>query len=426
MEVIVIGAGASGLMAAVTAAREGAKVTLLEKGRKPGRKLAVTGNGKCNLTNIHMDSQSFRGEEPDFVLPVLSQFKIPDTIRFFSGLGIYTKNRDGGIYPHSEQAVQVVQALAEEAAHRKVKCKYQTDIRCIEKKGGKFLVHTEGWTYEGDACILACGSPAAPDTGASADGYAYAQAFGHCLIPVYPVLTGLKTKGSLYPKLAGLRCEGKITVLADKAFAAESTGELQFTTYGISGIPAFQVSHYAVKAWEQGKKVLLCVDVLPDFEPEALLRFLEARAAQSSYKKASSYLSGLFHQKLIDVLLEEAGIPGNLPVEKITGEQIKRLARCIKGLSCPMSGHLDFSHAQACTGGVSTKEIHPVTMESRLVPGLYFAGEMVDIDGACGGYNLQWAWSSGYVAGMCAARGTGERALPQEKGKLSARENDNG
>lgn len=404
MDIIVIGAGASGLMAAITAARAGAKVTLLEKGKKPGRKLAVTGNGKCNLTNIHMDETCFRGEDPDFVLSALTQLRVSDTIRFFSELGIYTKNRDGGIYPHSEQAAQVVQILMEEASHQKVKCKFQTDIIGIEKKEDRFLVHTDGWTYEADACILATGSPAAPDTGADGSGYAYAKSFGHKIRPLYPVLTGLKAEKSVFPKLAGLRCEGRITVFADEKELYSDAGELQFTTYGVSGIPAFQVSHYAVKAWEAGKKVNLKVNVLPEFDAESLEFYLTARAEKNGHKSAGSFLTGLFHQKLIDVLLADAKIQPNTKVEQFTQNQIKALTHSILELSGEMTGHLDFSHAQVCTGGVSTDEIYAGTMESRLVKGLHFAGEMVDIDGACGGYNLQWAWSSGYVAGMHAAQ----------------------
>jgi len=404
MDVLVIGAGASGLMAAITAARAGAKVTLLEKGNKPGRKLAVTGNGKCNLTNIYMDETCFRGDDPDFVLPVLTQLRVPDTIRFFSELGIYTKNRDGGIYPHSEQAAQVVQILMEEALHHKVKCKYQTVIKGIEKKNDRFLVHTDGWTYEGDACILATGSLAAPETGADASGYDLAKSFGHTILPLYPVLTGLKAEKSAFPKLAGLRCEGRITVLADGKELYSDTGELQFTTYGVSGIPTFQISHYAVKAWEEGHNVSLKVSFLPEFNKESLEAYFRARMENSLHKTASGFLAGLFHEKLITVLLKEAKIRPDEKVKSFTPDMIKLLAGTILEMSADMTGHMDFSHAQVCTGGVSTAEIYAGTMESRLVKGLHFAGEIVDIDGACGGYNLQWAWSSGYVAGMHAAQ----------------------
>ena len=403
MDVIVIGAGAAGLMAAVTAARAGARVTVLEKGKKPGRKLAVTGNGRCNLTNVRMEASCFRGEDPSFALPALKQFGTKETLRFFLELGIYTKNRDGGLYPHSEQAAQVVQVLTEEAAHRKIKCKYQTDIQKVEKRNGRFLVYTPGWTYEADTCILATGSPAAPDTGADASGYGYAESFGHSIVPVYPVLTGLKAEGSLFPKLSGLRCEGRLTVLADGKETASDIGELQFTSYGISGIPAFQVSHYAVKAWEQGRSVELSVHVLPEFDEKSLPAFLKARAMSCGYKTASSFLAGLFPQKLIDVLLFASGILPDMQAEAFTDEQFYALSAAISHLSGRMTGHLDISHAQACTGGVATGEIDPCTMESHLVDGLFFAGEMTDIDGACGGYNLQWAWSSGYVAGKHAA-----------------------
>lgn len=193
MDVLVIGAGASGLMAAITAAKNGAKVTLLEKGAKAGRKLAITGNGRCNLTNTKIDEESFRGEHPDFAFGAFGQFDVQDTVRFFSSIGIYTKNRDHGLYPYSDQAPQVVQLLMEEAQRRKVKCKCSTEITKLEKKDGRFLAHTDGWTYEADACILACGSKAAPETGADGSGYDLAAGFGHTMVLVLPALTGLKS-----------------------------------------------------------------------------------------------------------------------------------------------------------------------------------------------------------------------------------------
>ena len=229
MDVLVIGAGASGLMAAITAAKNGAKVTLLEKGAKAGRKLAITGNGRCNLTNTKIDEESFRGEHPDFAFGAFGQFDVQDTVRFFSSIGIYTKNRDHGLYPYSDQAPQVVQLLMEEAQRRKVKCKCSTEITKLEKKDGRFLAHTDGWTYEADACILACGSKAAPETGADGSGYDLAAGFGHTMVLVLPALTGLKAEKSRYPKLAGLRCDGRVTVRCGDV-CTSSRGELQFTS----------------------------------------------------------------------------------------------------------------------------------------------------------------------------------------------------
>ena len=276
MDVLVIGAGASGLMAAITAAKNGAKVTLLEKGAKAGRKLAITGNGRCNLTNTKIDEESFRGEHPDFAFGAFGQFDVQDTVRFFSSIGIYTKNRDHGLYPYSDQAPQVVQLLMEEAQRRKVKCKCSTEITKLEKKDGRFLAHTDGWTYEADACILACGSKAAPETGADGSGYDLAAGFGHTMVPVLPALTGLKAEKSRYPKLAGLRCDGRVTVRCGDV-CTSSRGELQFTSYGISGIPTFQVSHQAVRCWAEGKPVELSVNFLPDFTEAQQRAFLDAR-----------------------------------------------------------------------------------------------------------------------------------------------------
>ena len=399
MDVLVIGAGASGLMAAITAAKNGAKVTLLEKGAKAGRKLAITGNGRCNLTNTKIDEESFRGEHPDFAFGAFGQFDVQDTVRFFSSIGIYTKNRDHGLYPYSDQAPQVVQLLMEEAQRRKVKCKCSTEITKLEKKDGRFLAHTDGWTYEADACILACGSKAAPETGADGSGYDLAAGFGHTMVPVLPALTGLKAEKSRYPKLAGLRCDGRVTVRCGDV-CTSSRGELQFTSYGISGIPTFQVSHQAVRCWAEGQPVELSVNFLPDFTEAQQRAFLDARLQQAPDRSAGSFLAGLFHQKLIEVLLLEAGIKTGTAMAAVPAEKKEKLYGLIQAMPAKMTGYMDFSHAQVCSGGVSTEEIDRETMESRRVPGLYFAGEMVDIDGACGGYNLQWAWSSGHCAGL--------------------------
>ncbi|MDO4307733.1 MAG: NAD(P)/FAD-dependent oxidoreductase [Eubacteriales bacterium] len=406
--VIVVGGGASGLMAAIIAAREGAAVTVLEHNDRPGRKICATGNGRCNLTNTEMPADAFRGTDPGFVRGILEQFPVTKTIRFFTELGIYTINKNGYLYPRSAQASCVTEVLCMEARSRKVKIKTNEHVTGITCENSLWKVHTDGWAYEGDAVILANGSCASNLLGADGSGYEMARTLGHTVIRPLPALTGLKCnyrpvseystrkvpdfkkgKKSRNPFTiwAGVRTEGELTLVIENEPPRIQRGELQLTDYGISGIPVFQLSRYAVRALEEGKKARMTVNFLPEFSKERLHVFLETRQKNCPYKDTREMLLGLFPDKLIQVLC-----------------QAPDLEEAILAFPLTITGGMDFKQAQVCSGGVDTAGINPETMESKLHPGLYFAGELVDIDGTCGGYNLQWAWSSGAVAGYHAAK----------------------
>ena len=381
--VVVVGGGAAGLMASLHAAAAGARTTVLEQNDKTGRKLLVTGNGRCNLTNLSLEPDSYRGEDPSFILPALERFGVMDTLRFFSELGIYTVNRQGYMYPRSGQAASVRDVLLMEAQNRKVRVKTREKVLEIKRTRSsekRFLVRTEGWQYPADAVILANGSPASDIPGACSSGYDLAASLGHHVIKPLPALVPLVCKEK-YP-WAGVRTEGELTLLVDGKPAARESGELQLTDYGISGIPVFQLSRYAVRALEDGKRAELLVDFFPDYPENDLEGFLETRKKNCPYKSTRELLIGLFPDKLIKVLTSR-----------------EPLIRSIKAFPLTVKGSGGFERAQVCQGGVDTAEVDPVTMESRLCPGLFFAGEILDIDGKCGGYNLQWAWSSGAAAG---------------------------
>ena len=428
--VLVIGGGASGLMAAIAAAEQGAKVTLLEKNRQVGKKILVTGNGRCNLTNENQDEACYRGGEPGFARTVFGNFGLPDTLRFFERLGVCAKSRNGYLYPYSDQASSVADALRMEAERLGVKLALGNQIleiralnpngasgdlgRPEEDRAGKasgdsavsgprFAARTEGWTYEGDACVLAAGSAAAPATGSDGSGYALAKSLGHRIIKPLPALVALRCRERFFERLAGLRMEASVRILADGKELARDWGEVQFTKTGISGIPVFQVSRWGVRALDAGKEVCAVLNLLPLFSKEQLLSFLEQRRKCSSYKTGKQFLVGIFPEKLIPVLLERAKSPKEKPVGDWRKEELASLAQVIGGFSLTLRGFGSFSQAQVCSGGVDTASVNGKTMESRLVPGLYFAGELLDIDGACGGYNLQWAWSTGALAGRFAA-----------------------
>ena len=388
--VVIIGGGASGLTAAIWAAREGAAVTVLEQNGKPAKKILATGNGRCNLTNIQQEPSCYRCSDPRFPWKIIEQFPVSDTIRFFSQLGIYTRNRNGWMYPYSDQASSVARVLEMEAAYRKVKIKTNQKVCHIWKANGEFLVETDGWQYTCDRVIIACGGCASQVEGSSDSGYRLAEELGHTVIPPMPALVPLKCSGNYFSRWAGVRMEGTVSLEIEGHVFFRERGELLFTDYGISGIPVFQISRYAVRACREGNQVCCRLDLMPDLTLGELTALLNSRKESCPYKSVRELLLGLVPEKMIPVLVPEAAT-------------LAEAAGNLKDWTVNVKDGHSFRQAQVCSGGVSTREMTE-NMESRLVDGLYFAGEVADVDGPCGGYNLQWAWSSGAVAGRAAAR----------------------
>ena len=407
--VIVVGAGASGLMAAITAAREGALVTVLEAMEKPARKLLMTGNGRCNLTSLDFSRKDcYRGSDPSFWQKVYAQFDEKQTMAFFEEMGLLLQKRGGGVYPLTDQASSVVDRLLLEVQKLPVKLKCQEKVVRMERSGDRWQVFTETWHYETDAVILACGSCAVPVTGSDGSGYELAKLAGHTIVRPLPALVPLKCREGFVKKLAGLRTRADLTMyITDKdghgkAVYTES-GELQWTEYGISGIVVFQLSRYAACALPQGSKVQVQIDCLPSVKEETLLEMLKKKMPEESIADA---LTGMIPKKMIAVILELCRI--KRASSRPDAETLQEVCHTIKQLSVTVTGTRSFEQAQACAGGVSTGEVNPKTMESKICHGLYLTGELLDVDGICGGYNLQWAWSTGYVAGIHSA-GKGEQ-----------------
>ena len=386
-QVIVVGGGAAGLTAGIMAAENGAAVTVLEQNEKPGRKICVTGNGRCNLTNQEMNWKKFHGESPEFTKSILSQFSLEDTLKFFDELGMVVTEKKGLLYPRGGQAKYVPELLLLKARSLKVKIKTREKVQKIYKEQELWKVQTEGWTYEGDAVILANGSRASSVPGSDGSGYVLAENLGHHIIRPLPALTGLRAKGSFFSAWAGVRTEGSVTLWIDGTEILSETGEIQLTDYGISGIPVFQISGAAARALDQKKKVTVILHFLPEYSKEEVAELLEAREKRYPQFSGMERLLGLLPDKLCKVLLKQ-----------------KDLDRAVTEFPLEIRDTSGFEQAQVCTGGVDTAEINPETLESRIRRGVYFAGELLDIDGPCGGYNLQWAWSSGAVAGRHAAK----------------------
>lgn len=452
--VAVIGGGAAGMMAAIEAARAGAIVTLIEKNPQLGKKLATTGNGRCNYTNLDMSDRiggKFRGFHPEFAAPSLDALPPEAVLDWFRAIGVEPRFRGSYVYPNSDQASAVVDALREELHRLSVKVHYNAEVKSVQRidtDAGYFMIQCTDAVVKADRVILAAGSKAAPKTGSNGDGYFIARKLGHTIVPYVPALCGIRCAGDAFRALAGIRTEASLELVVDGHSVDREVGELQLVDYGISGIPVFQLSRYAAYALQEGKKAAVYINFLPGFTEAGAVRdskrassasgisTIEVSAAKNaqnpraevsccaakaedpkdlavqlyqqrqerlSGRKMESFFTGLLHQKLGQLLLRMASVRPELPVAELSEKQLRSLASLsvrFKAECVEMNG---FLQAQVVAGGVDTTEVDPGTMASRLVPGLYFAGEVLDIDGICGGYNLQWAWASGFVAGRHAA-----------------------
>ena len=417
----IIGGGASGMMAAISAASDGAKVILIEQKEMPGKKILVTGNGRCNYTNLYQAPECYRSDQPEFAWGILEQFPAEQAVEFFQQAGIFPKDRNGYLYPNSDQAASVREVLEMEVRRLGVELHTETVCKKILPVKQGFKVQTDKGTFSADKVILCAGSKAAPQTGSDGSGYALAKELGHSLVPVLPALVQLKCGGKFFKNLAGVRANGKVSLCVKEIMSstrkqlterqpvqmtclAEDTGELQLTAYGISGIPVFQVSRYAARALYEKKEVFAFLDFMPEMSKEEFYSFLENRAKTRPEKPAEEFFAGLFHKKLADLWIKFAKIPKTKQAGEFTEQELQHLTWLIKEFKVSVTGTNSFDQAQICCGGVDTREVNEATLESKIVPGLYFAGELLDVDGICGGYNLTWAWSSGYVAGREAAK----------------------
>lgn len=433
-DVIVVGAGASGLMAAIAAARKGSSVLVIEQKEKPGKKILATGNGKCNFTNLVQDAGCYRSDDSTFPMKALEGFDVKKTIAFFEGLGIYPKDRNGYLYPNSEQAASVVQVLMMECRRLNVQFHYNekvlkfanpnftiiTEQRILptdqEKSQGKGKkgsqaknntskpsdVKIEKKSYYAKKLILATGGCASPNLGSDGSGYPLAKHFGHTIIKPLPALVQLKSPESYCKTISGVRVIGKVGAYSGSTLLSEENGEMLFTDYGISGIPIMQISRFVAKVLDQGKQVELKIDFLPEKTWDEVIELLFKRLELSTGKTVEEMMVGLFNHKLSYILIKQAKLDPLDAAKKLTDRGIQALADQIKAFTMRITDTNSFENAQVSAGGVSTKEISEKTMESKLVKNLYIVGELLDVDGTCGGYNLQWAWSSGYLAGNAA------------------------
>jgi len=409
IEVIVIGAGPAGLMAAGQAATAGVQTLLLERMERPGRKLEITGKGRCNLTNIIPVEEflSHFGPQGSFLRQSFALFFNQDLIAFLECVGVETSvERGGRVFPSSGDARWVTDRLVDWALGCGVTLRVKTRARrVITDEKGVAGMELDTGTRLGCRCVvIACGGASYPATGSSGDGYRMAQALGHTLTPIRPALVPITTRGKVARLLQGVSLANiRVTVLADGKKVVEDFGEMMFTHFGISGPIILTLSGCIVDALGAGKHVSVSIDLKPALDAHKLearlLRDLDA-LGKAHYR---TLLKGLLPQKMIDVSAALTGIPLDKPCHQVTAAERKRLLEWLKDFRLEVSGHLPLEAAMVTAGGVSLKEVNPKTMESRLVPGLYFAGEVLDLAADTGGYNLQAAFSTGWAAGRAAA-----------------------
>ncbi len=401
--VVVIGAGASGIMAAISASRQGGKVLLLEHLERVGKKILATGNGKCNYTNSQQGILFYRGNDPAFVVPVFKQFSTDDTVEFFKELGIYPKIKNGYFYPYSEQASAVVEVL--ELGLREHKIYVMTGCELLQIKTVKngFKLQTTKGVFDTKSCVFATGLLAGKKCGCDGSAFPYLEALGHQFIDIVPALVQMKSDNSFLKNLAGIRAEIGLKMYVNDILAGEDKGELLHIDGGISGIVAFQLSRYASKALLKNEKVMAVIDYCPNMTPEELYSLLIERFHMNGKdKNALEAMIGFMNYKLALAFFKDIHLDHNIKAKDVSKEHLCRLAQMMKETKINITGTKGYEDAQVCAGGLDTTMFHNESLQSKVVPGLFACGELLDIDGMCGGYNLQWAWSSGYVAGKWA------------------------
>ena len=397
-DTVVIGGGASGLMASIFAARQGCRVLVLEQKNKLCKKIYATGNGKCNFTNKDWQASYFRGSDFSLAEPVLHSFSLDDTLAFFKEIGVYPKERNGYYYPASEQAASVAESLSREAKRLGVELLTGIKVsRVYAEKKASFVAETDNGKYFGKSMVLATGGKASPAHGSDGSGYPFVKSFGHTVIPPLPAIVQLKADGKFFKTLAGVRTDGRVTLHIGKETYSEE-GELLFAAYGLSGIPVMQVSRYASVALAKKVPVTAELDLFPTLSEGELAEEIARRFRLMKENTAEEALAGLCNHKLNFVMLQLCGLEPTKKAGAYSKKEAVALAEKIKGFTVKITDTNGFEQAQACTGGVPLEELTE-HMESKLVPGLFITGELADIDGTCGGYNLQWAWSSGAAAG---------------------------
>ena len=402
-EIAVIGGGASGLMAAITAKKSGKEVIILERKDRILKKVLITGNGRCNITNVNADISNYFGKNISSVENILNKFTPQDTMDFFNELGIVCNEENRGkVYPLSGQASSVVDALRFEAEKLGIKIETEFYVRKIEKDGFKFKIYSEDRKkIEAGRVILAAGGQSYPELGSNGSGFELAKELGHSVTKLSPSIVQLKTEKNQVKGLQGIKTDVAVTAYGDNKKICTYDGELLFTDYGISGNVVFNIS-FVMPLY---KNVEFEIDFMEKFDYNELYEMLKERKRILSHLTMENYFNGMINKKLGQFLSKVSGIEKlSKPVKDLSDSEIRKLCTVLKKYRIKILDTTGFKNAQVTAGGVSLDEVNTETLESKIVKGLYFSGEVLDVYGECGGFNLQWAWASGHIAGENSAK----------------------
>ena len=401
MTIGIIGGGAAGMAAALAASKyENAQITLMERQARLGKKLSATGNGRCNLSNLHAAEGGYNGDDPTFSGYAIGKFGPEETLQWFQDLGLFTVTEPSGrVYPYSDQANSVVDVLRFSLERPNIRVLTDFEVLKLKKEGTKFSVTSKNETLEFDRLIIACGGLAGTKLGGTMAGYKFLRSFGHRCTKLRPALVQVKTSWPGVSALKGVRANCRAAIYHNGQLHRESVGEIQFTEFGLSGPVIYEISRDAC----QGTGDWACrLDFLPDHPADLLMESLKMKC--SSHLNAEDLFTGILHNRLGRILVKEAGIRANAAIADLYDSQLRDVISLAKDFRVNLTEPLGMDAAQVTAGGIVTDEFDPTTMESKLVPGLYACGEVLDVDGDCGGYNLQWAWSSGRLAGSSAGK----------------------
>lgn len=403
--VLIIGGGAAGITAALAAA-ENARVILLERSDRVGKKILSTGNGRCNLTNRTVSPRFYRTSSPELLPAFLEGMTTGLVLKHFRDLGLLCADDGSGrIYPVTNMASTVLDVLLLALERKNVEVRCGAEISAVKPTGDNWTVQTaSGESYTGDALVLTCGGKAAPKLGTDGRGFALAKSLGHGCTRLYPALTALQCDMRAWGNLKGIRAGAAVSLIRGGRTLAEERGEVQFTEYGVSGIPVFQISAEGSGVPREGCRV--CVDLFPDVEEQALRRELLSRRREHPETPLEQLLTGLVHKRLGYAVMKQCGLsPLSMPLRSVEEKRIHALARALKRWEFSVLEDRGYDNAQVTGGGIPLNEIDCKTMESKICKGLFLAGEILDVTGLCGGYNLHWAWCSGLRAGQNAGGG---------------------
>ena len=396
--VVIIGGGASGMMAALSAAEDPEnRIILLERQQRIGRKLLATGNGRCNLTNVGAAPENYHGEQPDFAVPALESFPPEKVLEFFRRLGLLTVTEYGGrVYPLSNSANSVVDILRFALERDNIEVRTSCPARELYRNGEGFNIRTDDGTISADYLIVACGGAAGAKIGGVTDGYELLKMLGHKRTALRPSLVQFVSDPTYPHSLKGVRAQAALRLTSGSETLAESRGELQFTETGLSGPAAFDISRAASFFGEGGG---VYIDLLPDYGEDDIVQLLADKAAALPKLGTEELLTGVLHNRLGKMLMKYAQISPNRRLGELSETELRTVAGACRNFELKLYGVEGFDSAQVTAGGIKTTGVNPQTMESWFTPHLFICGEVLDIDADCGGYNLQWAWASGYTAG---------------------------